>query len=75
MANFVQTKALTFDLFGTILDLGGSLTPFIAEALTVSHGADVSPDEFWIGIYPAKQGEYHCSGDTDSGLSSIKIQL
>ena len=24
-------KALTFDLFGTILDLGGSLTPYIAE--------------------------------------------
>ena len=26
-------KALTFDLFGTILDLGGSLTPYIAEFL------------------------------------------
>ncbi len=24
-------RALTFDLFGTVLDLGGSLTPFIAE--------------------------------------------
>ena len=26
-------KALTFDLFGTILNLGGSLTPYIAEFL------------------------------------------
>ena len=26
-------SALTFDLFGTVLDLGGSLTPFIAEFL------------------------------------------
>ena len=33
MTNFAETKALTFDLFGTILDLGGSLTPFITESL------------------------------------------
>lgn len=46
MADFAQIKVLTFDLFGTILDLGGSLTPFIAESLT-AHGTDVSPDEFW----------------------------
>jgi FMN phosphatase YigB (HAD superfamily) len=26
-----SVKALTFDLFGTILDLGGSLHPFIAD--------------------------------------------
>ena len=31
MANFAETKALTFDLFGTILDLGGSLMPFHAS--------------------------------------------
>ncbi len=46
MANFVATKALTFDLFGTILDLGGSLTPFIDESLN-ARAADVSADEFW----------------------------
>ena len=46
MANFVGTKALTFDLFGTILDLGGSLTPFIGESLA-ARSSDVSPDEFW----------------------------
>ncbi len=36
MTNFAETKALTFDLFGTILDLGGSLTPFIAESLAAN---------------------------------------
>ena len=46
MANFAETKALTFDLFGTILDLGGSLTPFIDESLK-ARNADVSADEFW----------------------------
>ena len=47
MANFTETKALTFDLFGTILDLGGSLTPFISESLDAHAAADVSADEFW----------------------------
>lgn len=46
MANFAETKALTFDLFGTILDLGGSLTPFIDESLN-ARAANVSADEFW----------------------------
>lgn len=46
MANFAGTKALTFDLFGTILDLGGSLTPFIDESLK-ARAVDVSADEFW----------------------------
>ncbi|MEM7530937.1 MAG: haloacid dehalogenase type II [Chloroflexota bacterium] len=39
-------KALTFDLFGTILDLGGSLTPYMAEFLQAK-GSDVDPDTFW----------------------------
>ena len=47
MANFAETKALTFDLFGTILDLGGSLTPFISESLDAHAATDVSADEFW----------------------------
>lgn len=46
MADFVQTKALTFDLFGTILDLGGSLMPFIGESLTARESA-VSAEDFW----------------------------
>lgn len=47
MTNFTATKALTFDLFGTILDLGGSLTPFISESLDAHAAADVSADDFW----------------------------
>ena len=47
MANFAETKALTFDLFGTILDLGTSLMPFIAESLAAHTADNVSPDEFW----------------------------
>lgn len=39
-------KALTFDLFGTVLDLGGSLTPHIARFLT-KQGTDVDADRFW----------------------------
>ena len=55
-------KALTFDLFGTILDLGGSLTPYIAEFLKAK-GADVSRIGFGI------------SGGRGSGLSSIRTRL
>ncbi len=47
MMNFARTKALTFDLFGTILDLGGSLTPFIQDSLNVRDIDNVSADEFW----------------------------
>ena len=47
MTNFTETKALTFDLFGTILDLGGSLTPFISESLDAHAAADVSAEAFW----------------------------
>ena len=39
-------QALTFDLFGTILDLGGSLTPPIAAFLE-REGPDRSPQTFW----------------------------
>ena len=40
------TQALTFDLFGTVLDLGGSLTPHIATFLE-EHGSDADPAAFW----------------------------
>ncbi len=46
MAKFEQVQALTFDLFGTILDLGGSLTPFIDEMLR-EKGADTTAELFW----------------------------
>lgn len=46
MAKFKQVQALTFDLFGTILDLGGSLTPFIDEMLR-EKGTDTTAEQFW----------------------------
>jgi 2-haloacid dehalogenase len=46
MAIFSEVKALTFDLFGTILDLGGSLTPYIGGFLR-SKGSDETPNRFW----------------------------
>ncbi|MCZ6680749.1 MAG: haloacid dehalogenase type II [Candidatus Poribacteria bacterium] len=46
MEKFANIKALMFDLFGTILDLGGSLTPFIARFLEAK-GADTPPERFW----------------------------
>ncbi|RIK32884.1 MAG: haloacid dehalogenase type II [Chloroflexi bacterium] len=46
MADLTRTQALTFDLFGTILDLGGSLTPYIADFLA-GKGATVTAETFW----------------------------
>jgi len=46
MERLATVKALTFDLFGTVLDLGGSLTPCIAEFLK-SKGSEIPPDRFW----------------------------
>ncbi len=46
MEKLASVRALTFDLFGTILDLGGSLTPFIARFLEAK-GSSVSPGRFW----------------------------
>ena len=46
MQNFSHIKALTFDLFGTVLDLAGSLTPGIAEFLE-ARDSDVPTDQFW----------------------------
>jgi 2-haloacid dehalogenase len=41
-----QVQALTFDLFGTVLDLGGSLVPFIASFLQAK-GSEVEAKAFW----------------------------
>ena len=43
----LKIKALTFDVFGTILDLAGSLTPTIQHILS-SHNSPIDPAEFWI---------------------------
>jgi 2-haloacid dehalogenase len=42
----LNIQALTFDLFGTVLDLGGSLTPFIASFLR-DKKSSVSPEAVW----------------------------
>jgi 2-haloacid dehalogenase len=41
-----NVRALTFDLFGTVLDLGGSLTPFIAEFLR-GKSSNVTAAQVW----------------------------
>jgi len=46
MEKFATVKTLTFDLFGTVLDLGDSLTPFIAQFLK-SKGSKVPAERFW----------------------------
>ena len=46
MAKFPAVHALTFDLFGTVLDLGGSLTPAIASYLR-DKGSSVPPEHLW----------------------------
>jgi 2-haloacid dehalogenase len=46
MEKLAAIKALTFDLFGTVLDLAGSLTPFIAKFLEAK-GSPLAPNRFW----------------------------
>ena len=46
MSDLANVKVLTFDLFGTVLDLGGSLTPFIDDFLKSKH-ADVAAETIW----------------------------
>jgi len=46
MSQLTAVRALTFDLFGTILDLGGSLRPAITAFLAET-APSVSPDAFW----------------------------
>jgi len=46
MEKLQNIKALTLDVFGTVLDLGGSLTPFIAKFLQ-RQGSNIDPKRFW----------------------------
>ena len=46
MAQLANTRALTFDRFGTVLDLGGSLTPYIDRFLKTK-GSSVDAERFW----------------------------
>ena len=41
-----DVKALTFDFFGTVLDLGTSLRTDITACLQ-RHDSDVTPERFW----------------------------
>ncbi len=51
MTDLTTRKALTFDLFGTVLDLGGSLTPFIAEFIRGRDVQDrVDSGAFWAEL-------------------------
>ncbi len=47
MTDYVETKVLTFDLFGTVLDLGSSLVPYIRQSLDVRNVDSVTADDFW----------------------------
>ncbi len=51
MVDLTKCKALTFDLFGTVLDLGGSLTPFLDDFIR-GRGADqaVTAADFWADL-------------------------
>lgn len=44
---FADVRALTFDVFGTVLDLTGSLTPFIDDFLKKKK-IDMAAAEFWF---------------------------
>lgn len=46
MTEFSTVQALTFDLFGTILDLGGSLIPPLRPFLREKQ-ADIPAEQFW----------------------------
>ncbi len=46
MPLYPEVKALTFDVFGTVLDLGGSLLPHISRFLEAK-GSKVSAQKFW----------------------------
>ena len=45
--HIASVNTLTFDIFGTVLDLGGSLTAPAANFLA-QHNSAVPPDRFWI---------------------------
>jgi len=46
--SFRNVKTLTFDLFGTVLDLGGSLAPAIDDFLAKKN-ISMSAEDFWAG--------------------------
>ena len=63
-----RTKALTFDLFGTVLDLGGSLTPYIASFLE-EHGSQKDASQFWVQLRYRQRIEQYQDSLLDLGHS------
>ena len=53
-----QVQALTFDLFGTVLDLGGSLIPFIDPFLNGKR-AEIDAEAFWGQWRLRQRGEQY----------------
>jgi 2-haloacid dehalogenase len=46
MPEITDVKALTFDAFGTVLDLRGSLLPYISEFLKEKQ-VQITPEKIW----------------------------
>lgn len=46
MEHLARVRYLAFDVFGTILDLGGSLTPYLTRVLE-RHGSPYPPTRLW----------------------------
>lgn len=65
---FAGTKALTFDLFGTVLDLGGSLTPYISDFLK-EQDSDKDAAEFWTQLRYRQRIEQYQDSLVDLGHS------
>lgn len=59
MGNPLQrVHTLTFDIFGTVLDLTGGIVPVIADYL-VSKGSDAGPERFWADWRARQRLEQH----------------
>ena len=59
MGNPLQrVHTLTFDIFGTVLDLTGGIVPVIADYL-VSKGSDADPERFWTDWRARQRLEQH----------------
>ena len=53
-----RVTTLTFDIFGTVLDLAGSLRPSI-ERLLDSRSAEIGADDFWVQWRARQRIEQH----------------
>ena len=63
-----KPKAITFDLFGTVLDLGGSLKPYIQNFLD-NYNSDISTEIFWQQLRYRQRIEQYQDSLIDIGHS------